>query len=79
MAQHAGTVAWFNNLKGYGFLQADGMKDVFCHFSAIEDDGYKSLKQGQAIESGVVLGEKGLQAANVQRPPSTRPSLVKDM
>ena len=67
MAQHSGKVAWFNNAKGYGFLSAEGTPDVFCHFSAIEDEGYKSLKEGEPVDFDVEAGEKGPQAANVRR------------
>lgn len=61
-----GTVKWFNNDKGYGFIsQADG-EDVFVHFSAIESEGYKSLEEGQAVEFEVTQGPKGKQASNVK-------------
>ena len=61
-----GTVKWFSNEKGYGFIsQADG-EDVFVHFSAIQTEGYKSLTQGQAVEFEVTEGPKGKQAANVR-------------
>jgi CspA family cold shock protein len=61
-----GTVKWFSNEKGYGFIsQAEG-EDVFVHFSAIESDGYKSLQEGQAVEFEVTDGPKGKQAANVR-------------
>ena len=63
MAQ--GTVKWFSNEKGYGFIAREGGEDVFVHFSAIEMDGYKSLTEGQRVEFEVVQGQKGLQAANV--------------
>jgi len=60
-----GTVKWFNNDKGYGFIsQADG-EDVFVHFSAIQGDGYKSLQEGQAVSFEVTQGPKGKQASNV--------------
>ena len=64
MAQ--GTVKWFSNEKGYGFIEREGGEDVFVHFSAIAGDGYKSLTKGQPVEFEVVEGPKGLQAANVQ-------------
>lgn len=64
MAQ--GTVKWFSNEKGYGFIAREGGEDVFVHFSAIQGDGYKSLAEGQKVEFEVVEGQKGLQAANVQ-------------
>ena len=61
-----GTVKWFSNEKGYGFIaRADG-DDVFVHYSAIEGDGYRSLQEGQAVEFEVVDGPKGKQAANVR-------------
>jgi CspA family cold shock protein len=61
-----GTVKWFNNEKGYGFIAtADGSKDVFCHFSAIVGDGYKSLNEGDEVEFDVEQGAKGPQAKNV--------------
>ncbi len=67
MAQ--GTVKWFSNEKGYGFIERDEGDDVFVHFSAIAMDGYKSLREGQRVEFEVVEGGKGLQAANVQAAP----------
>jgi CspA family cold shock protein len=60
-----GTVKWFNNAKGYGFLGRDEGKDVFIHFSAIAIDGYKSLQEGEQVEFEIVEGQKGPQAANV--------------
>ncbi len=64
MAQ--GTVKWFSNEKGYGFIEREEGDDVFVHFSSITMDGYKSLREGQRVEFEVVTGDKGLQAANVQ-------------
>jgi CspA family cold shock protein len=61
-----GTVKWFSNVKGYGFIERAEGEDVFVHFSAITMDGYKSLQEGQRVEFEVVQGQKGLQAANVQ-------------
>jgi len=61
-----GTVKWFSNEKGYGFIEQESGEDVFVHFSAIGGDGYKSLTEGQRVEFEVVQGDKGLQAANVQ-------------
>jgi CspA family cold shock protein len=61
-----GTVKWFSNEKGYGFIEREEGDDVFVHFSAINMDGYKTLTEGQRVEFEVVQGEKGLQAANVQ-------------
>ena len=61
-----GTVKWFNDAKGYGFITPDdGSEDLFAHFSAIQMDGYKSLNEGQAVEFEVRKGPKGLQAENV--------------
>ena len=61
-----GTVKWFSNEKGYGFIErGDGEEDVFVHFSAITMDGYKTLTEGQRVEFEIVQGDKGLQAANV--------------
>lgn len=62
-----GTVKWFNEAKGFGFLQQEGGEDVFCHFSAISGQGFKSLSEGQNVEFEVVRGPKGLQAANVSK------------
>lgn len=61
-----GTVKWFNNSKGFGFIApADGGEDVFVHHTAIQGDGYKSLAEGQTVEYEVQQGQKGLQAVNV--------------
>jgi cold shock protein len=61
-----GTVKWFNNEKGYGFITpADGGKDLFVHFSAIQGDGYKSLPEGATVDYEAQEGQKGPQAANV--------------
>ena len=60
-----GTVKWFNDAKGYGFIEQDGGEDVFVHFSALPGDGFKSLAEGQDVEFDVVDGPKGPQAANV--------------
>ncbi|WP_280737360.1 MULTISPECIES: cold shock domain-containing protein [unclassified Enterococcus] len=60
-----GTVKWFNNEKGFGFISIDGQEDVFVHFSAIQGDGYKSLEEGQAVEFSIVDGVRGPQAADV--------------
>ena len=59
MAQYRGKVMWFNNAKGYGFLGSEGQPDVFCHFSSIQDEGYKSLSEGEEVEFDIVEGEKG--------------------
>ncbi len=60
-----GTVKWFNESKGFGFIQRQSGEDVFVHFSAIEGEGYRSLNDGQAVAFEVTRGPKGLQAANV--------------
>jgi len=60
-----GTVKWFNNAKGFGFIGRDDGPDVFVHYSALLADGYKSLQEGDAVEFEIVDGQKGPQAANV--------------
>jgi len=60
-----GTVKWFNDAKGYGFIQQDNGPDVFVHYSAIQGDSYKSLTEGQRVEFEVVDGDKGPKASNV--------------
>jgi CspA family cold shock protein len=67
MGQYKGTVKWFNNVKGYGFLGYDGGNDVFVHFSSIQKDGYKSLKEGEEVVFDIVQGVKGPQADRVVR------------
>lgn len=62
-----GKVKWFNDAKGYGFITQDGGQDVFCHFSAIVGEGYRSLKEGDAVQFDVTQGPKGLQASNVRK------------
>ena len=61
-----GTVKWFSNEKGFGFISRPDGEDVFVHFSAIEGDGYKTLTEGQEVEFEIVDGPKGKQAANVR-------------
>jgi CspA family cold shock protein len=60
-----GTVKWFNNGKGYGFLAREDGADVFVHFSAIQSDGFRSLEEGQKVEFSIEKGPKGLQAKDV--------------
>ncbi len=60
-----GTVKWFNDAKGYGFITGEDGKDVFAHFSAIDSEGFKSLKEGDKVQYDIVEGEKGPQAANI--------------
>jgi CspA family cold shock protein len=62
-----GTVKWFNDAKGFGFISQDNGPDVFVHFSAITGEGFKSLAEGQRVTFDVQEGPKGLQAANVQK------------
>ena len=61
-----GTVKWFNDAKGYGFISRQSGEDVFVHFSAIQSNGFRSLKEGQAVSFTVEKGPKGLQTTNVQ-------------
>jgi cold shock protein len=60
-----GTVKWFNDAKGFGFITTEGGEDVFVHFSAIQSKGFRSLAEGAAVEFDLIQGPKGLQAANV--------------
>ena len=62
-----GTVKWFNNAKGYGFITRESGEDIFVHFKSVVGEGYKSLKQGEEVQFGVEQGTKGLQAVNVTK------------
>jgi len=62
-----GKVKWFNDAKGYGFIEQEGGEDVFVHFSAIQMDGFKTLTEGMVVQFEIRTGDKGLHAANVQR------------
>ncbi len=61
-----GKIKWFNNEKGYGFIDGNNGEDIFVHYSAIKQDGYKSLSEGQIVEYELLETEKGLQAINVK-------------
>ncbi|MEQ6376069.1 cold-shock protein [Bacillaceae bacterium S4-13-58] len=62
-----GVVKWFNAEKGYGFIQVEGGNDVFVHYSAIQGEGFKTLEEGQSVTFEIVEGERGPQAANVEK------------
>ena len=65
MSTTTGTVKWFNDSKGFGFIEQENGPDVFAHFSAIQGDGFKSLSEGQKVEFKIVDGQKGPQAENI--------------
>jgi CspA family cold shock protein len=67
LARVTGTVKWFNNSKGYGFIGQDNGADVFVHYSAIQSEGYKSLTEGDTVEFEITQGQKGPQAENVTK------------
>ena len=66
-ARQQGTVKWFNDAKGFGFIQRESGEDIFVHFRAIQGDGYRSLQDGQKVEFVVTEGDKGLQAEEVTK------------
>ena len=76
MSQHTGTVKWFNNSKGYGFLgRDDGGPDIFAHYTAIERPGYKTLREGEPVSFDIVNGPTGrLQADHIMKAKSENPS-----
>ncbi|MDX9924561.1 MAG: cold-shock protein [Ignavibacteriaceae bacterium] len=61
-----GTIKWFNNSKGYGFISQEGGEDVFVHFQSIVGEGYRTLEEGQKVEFSITNGQKGLQASEVK-------------
>ncbi len=67
VVREKGTVKWFNGAKGYGFIQRSTGEDVFVHFSAIQENGYRTLNEGETVEFDLMKGPKGYQAANVVR------------
>ncbi|MFC3116499.1 cold shock domain-containing protein CspD [Cellvibrio fontiphilus] len=75
-----GTVKWFNNAKGYGFILADeGGEDLFAHYSAIAMEGYKTLKAGQAVSFDITKGDKGLHAVSIKVPQDTSAAINQQM
>ena len=75
-----GTVKWFNNAKGYGFISPDeGGSDVFAHFTAIDMEGYKTLKQGQKVVFDLINGPRGLQATKIKAEAATQLSAEPEM
>ena len=64
---YQGVVKWFNEKKGYGFIQREGGDDVFVHFSAVKSDGFKTLHEGEKVTFDIVEGDKGMKAANVAK------------
>ena len=74
MSRMTGTVKWFNDAKGFGFIGREGGPDVFVHFTAIETTGFKSLAEGDQVEFEIVQGQKGPQAANVRKVTAEAPA-----
>jgi CspA family cold shock protein len=73
----SGKVKWFNNAKGYGFINEEGSsEDLFAHFSAIKMDGYKTLKAGQSVDFEIIQGPKGLHAVNITAPVDAQSALA---
>lgn len=70
----SGTVKWFNDRKGFGFIRVEGEQDVFVHYSALQGEGFKTLKEADPVEFDLVEGAKGPQAANVVKTASAQPS-----
>jgi cold shock protein len=71
-----GKVKWFNDVKGFGFINGDGGQDIFVHHTAIVAEGYRSLKEGQIVEYDLEPGPKGLKAMNVRLVEAAQPTLV---
>ena len=76
MIHMQGKVKWFNDAKGFGFINGDSGQDIFVHHTAIVAEGYRSLKEGEIVEYDLEPGPKGLKAANVRRVEAAQPTLV---